>query len=89
VFGSAILVGSLVAFHIHLYDATTFLLPIALLVKIGASEWDRYAFVPFFVSPLIFFLMANRFTGFLALATLVLLSSYWRISRFTGNEKYT
>jgi hypothetical protein len=86
VVGSAVLVGSLLAFHIHIYDASVFLLPIAILFKIGMSEWDRYALVPFFVTPLVFFLMANHFTGSFAIGTSIFLYSYWKFGRYYKNE---
>jgi hypothetical protein len=80
-FGSAVLVGTLAAFHFHIYDVTAYLLPIAILVKLGTSEWDRYALVVFFVSPLVIFLMAMHFTSALAAAAIVFLCTYWRHQR--------
>jgi hypothetical protein len=81
VFGSAILVGTLAAFHFHIYDVTAYLLPIAILIKLGTSEWDRYALVVFFVSPLVIYLMALHFTSALAAAAIVFLCSYWKKGR--------
>jgi len=79
--GSAVLVGGLVAFHFHIYDATILLLPISILYKRGMSEWDSYALVVFFVSPILVFLMANDFTGATTVSLIVFLGSYWAYFR--------
>ncbi len=83
-FGSAVLVGTLSAFHFHVYDVTVYLLPIAILVKLGTSEWDRYALVVFFISPLIIYLMALHFTSAIAAAAIVFLYSYWGRRKLDG-----
>jgi hypothetical protein len=78
VFGSAILIGSLCAFHFHVHDASLFLIPAAILWKsLGMSE--KLALAPYFISPLMLFLMYLPATGLLAISSVMLLGSFKRV----------
>jgi hypothetical protein len=78
VFCSAIIVGSLAAFHFHIQDVSMLLLPIALLVSRGASATARWSLVPLFVSPLILFLIYGSATALVSIISIVLLGDLLR-----------
>jgi hypothetical protein len=77
VFCSAILVGSLTAFHFHIQDVSMLLLPIALLMNRGLEV--RWSVLPLFASPVILFLMYEDATALAAISSIVLLASMLRV----------
>jgi hypothetical protein len=78
VFGSAIIVGSLCAFHFHVQDASLFLIPLAALTSRGLTTVEKWSVAPFFAFPVMLFLMYVPATALLVASSIVWLRSFKR-----------
>jgi hypothetical protein len=77
-FSSAIVVGSLTAFHFHAYDAAVLLIPLTYLMSTSELNWlDYSAIVALCVSPLFFALTMIEKSALLCIPVLILSARFW------------
>lgn len=73
VYGSAVTVGCLIAFHFHAYDSAFLLIPLS---RVALRGWNLAAALCFCLSPLFFLLTVFNLTALLCIPLLVLVFEF-------------
>ena len=78
VFSSAIVVGSLTAFHFHAYDGAVLLIPFTYLIATSELDWlDHSIIAALCASPLFFALSMVNKSALLCIPILILSAKFW------------